>query len=103
MPETIAHLIPYHVDARVTETPSRLVASINFRKPLGHPQDALAILTTLLPRERVADFDWLAAGVEDGGEGRRRTHVYYLRVPKKVVAECSTTLNQTAPGLGGLS
>lgn len=104
MPENVAHLIPYPVDARVDETASLLVASINFRKRLGHPQDAVAILATLLPNERVADFDWLRAGVEDGGPGKHRTWVYYLRVPKKVVANCSTTTHtQTAPGLGGLS
>lgn len=79
------HLVPFPVSCTMRETPSLLVATINFYKKLPCDQDAVAMLTSLLPREALADFDWMRAGVSDGGEGAGRTWKYYLRVPRKIV------------------
>lgn len=81
---TLAKLIAYPIRAVVRETPSLLIASLTFRKPLGAKVDALAILATEIPRERVADFDWMAYGIEEA-EGPLRTWVYRLRVRKRAV------------------
>lgn len=92
---TLAKLIAYPIRHTVRETPSLLVASLTFRKPLGAKVDALAILTTLIPRERVADFDWLAYGIEES-EGAGRTHVYRLRVKKRAVDGNALAIGQLA-------
>ena len=81
----LAILLPYPVRHRIILTPSLMIATLNFHKRLGHPNDAVAILGDLVKREGRVAFDWLRAGVEDGGEGLKGTWVYYLRVPKKIV------------------
>ncbi len=111
---TLAKLIAYPIDTVIRETPSLLIARLTFRKPLAAPLDALAILATEIPRERVADFDWLAYGIEES-EGPKRTWVYRIRVKKRAVdgnalaigdvalALVSTTHHHTAPQPGGVS
>ncbi len=89
---TLATLLLCPVKQRIILTPSLLVATLNFRKRLGHPNDAVAILADVIGRERVAAFDWLGAGVEDGGEGAGETWVYFLRVPRKLVVESAPRL-----------